>query len=70
MKPLTFWFYAVASIPKVFPYNLETQKCQMADPYIAKMIQSDLTGQVRKKSKMRKLFQIPLLAVVLFFLHV
>lgn len=57
MKPLTFWFYAVASILKIFPYNSETQNCQMADPYVPKMIESDLKGQIRKKAKGEKLFE-------------
>lgn len=42
VKPLTFWFYAVASILKIFPNNSETHNCQMADPYVPKMIESDL----------------------------
>lgn len=39
----------MASILKKFPYNSETQNCQMADPDVPKMIESDLTGQIRKK---------------------
>lgn len=42
LKPLIFLFYAVASILKIFPYNSETHNCQMADPYVPKMIESDL----------------------------
>lgn len=54
MKPLTFQFYAVASIPKIFPYNSETKNCQTANPYALKMIESDLKGQIRKKAKGEK----------------
>jgi len=58
VKPLTFWFYAVVSILKIFLYNSETQNCQMADPHVPKMTESDLKGQIRKKSKRRKIIWI------------
>lgn len=70
MKPLTFQFYAVASIPKIFPYNSETKNCQTANPYALKMIESDLKGQIRKKAKGEKYLEYHYyLSVCSFLIH-
>lgn len=42
----------------------------MADPYIAKMIESDLTGQIGKKKQKEKNCSYTIIAVILFFLQI